>query len=115
MRPLEVVPVDEQRKPRLAVLVAGKYRPGEKLVPQGLPEALHLAQRLWVLRPRLEVADPCRHSSSSNRVFPRQTVYCRRLSVSTSRGTPYLAIALSSASRTRNSFWCRAIDQPTMK
>jgi hypothetical protein len=58
MRPLEIVPIDVEQELVLAVLVAGKHRAGEKFVPQGLPESLHLSQGLRMLRPRLEVADP---------------------------------------------------------
>ena len=58
VRALEIIAVDVEREPALAVLVARKHRAGEKFVPQGLPESLHLPQGLRVLRPRLEVADP---------------------------------------------------------
>lgn len=54
---LEVVAVDEELQPSLAVLEVGEHRARKKLVPQCLPEALHLAQRLRVLRARLEVSN----------------------------------------------------------
>ena len=57
MRPAEVVPVDEEAQPPDAVVEVGEHRPREEFVPQRLPEALHLAQRLRVVRPRLDVAD----------------------------------------------------------
>jgi hypothetical protein len=57
VRPLEVVPVDEEPQPPLAILVVRKHRPGEKFLPQGLPEALDLPKRLRMMRPALEVAD----------------------------------------------------------
>lgn len=58
MRALEVVRVDVQTQPPLAVGVVAEDRPREKLLPQRLPEALHFAQRLRVLRPALDVTDP---------------------------------------------------------
>jgi hypothetical protein len=58
VRSLEVVAVDKQRDAPRAVVVVRKHRPGETLVPQGLPEALDLPQRLRVVRTGLEVADP---------------------------------------------------------
>ena len=57
MRPVEVVVVDEERKPTLAIGVVGEHRAREKLVPQCLPEALDLPQRLRMLRPALHVPD----------------------------------------------------------
>ena len=58
VRPLEVVSVDEEAQPPLAILVVRKHRPREKLLPQRLPEALHLPERLRMLRPALHVTDP---------------------------------------------------------
>lgn len=55
MRALVVVAVDKQRKPSGAVFQIGKHRAGQKFVPQSLPEALDLPQRLRVVRPRLEM------------------------------------------------------------
>jgi hypothetical protein len=55
--PVEVVVVDEEREPSLAIAVVRKDRAREKLVPQRLPEALDLAQRLRMLRAALHVAD----------------------------------------------------------
>jgi hypothetical protein len=57
VRPLEVVRVDVQTKPTLAVGVVAEDRTTQKLLPQRLPETLHLAQRLRVLRPALDVRD----------------------------------------------------------
>jgi len=51
VRPAEVVRLDEERHAPLAVGEVGEHRAGEELVPQRLPEALHLAQRLRMLRP----------------------------------------------------------------
>jgi len=58
VRPLEVVRVHEEPQPPLAVGVVGKHRAAQKLLPERLPEALHLAQRLRVLRTALDVTDP---------------------------------------------------------
>jgi hypothetical protein len=49
---------------------------------------------------------PCRRSSSTNAVFPRQATYCLPWSVRISRGAPYSAIPRSSASITSSDF-CR--------
>lgn len=57
MRPLEVVALDEERDALVAVGEVGKHRPRQKLVPERLPESLHLAHRLRVLRSALHVAD----------------------------------------------------------
>jgi hypothetical protein len=57
VRPLEVVAVDPERQPSRQIEEVAEDRAGEKLVPQGLPEALDLAQRLRMLRPRLEMPD----------------------------------------------------------
>jgi hypothetical protein len=57
VRALEVVRVDVQPESTLAVGVVAEDRAREKLLPQRLPEALHLAQRLRVLRPALDVTD----------------------------------------------------------
>lgn len=56
-----------------------------------------------------------RRSSASNSVCPRHVVYCRPLSVSTSRGAPKAATPRSKASITSADFcWC-AMACPTMK
>lgn len=57
VRALEVVSSNEQSEPPLAVREVREHRPRQELVPQCLPEPLHLAQRLRVLRPALHVAD----------------------------------------------------------
>ncbi len=57
MRALEVVCVDVQAQTSLAIAVVAEDRAREKLLPQRLPETLHLAQRLRVLRPALDVTD----------------------------------------------------------
>jgi hypothetical protein len=57
MRPLEVVVLDEQPHPPLAVLVIGEHRAREQLLPQRLPEPLDLPAGLRVLRPALQVLD----------------------------------------------------------
>jgi len=55
MRALKVVGIDEEPQPPLAITKVRKHRLGQKLLPERLPEALHLAQRLRVLRPALDV------------------------------------------------------------
>jgi hypothetical protein len=57
MRALEVVRVDVQTEPPFAVGVVAEDRAREKLLPERLPETLHLAQRLRVLRSALDVTD----------------------------------------------------------
>lgn len=58
VRPLEVVPVDEEPEPPRAVREVGEHRPRQELLPQRLPEPLDLPQGLRVLRPALQVSDP---------------------------------------------------------
>ena len=58
MRPLEVIRVDVQPKAPLAVGVVAEDRPAQELLPERLPESLHLAQRLRMLRTALDVRDP---------------------------------------------------------
>jgi hypothetical protein len=58
VRPVEVVVVDEEREPPLAIRVVGEHRAREKLVPQRLPEPLDLPERLRMLWPALHVPDP---------------------------------------------------------
>jgi len=55
---LEVVAVDVEPEPPLAIGEVGKDRPAQKLLPQRLPEPLYLAQRLGVLGTALDVGDP---------------------------------------------------------
>lgn len=57
VRSLEVVAVDEERDAPAAVGEVGEDRARQKLLPQRLPETLHLAERLRVLRPALDVPD----------------------------------------------------------
>ena len=57
VRPAEVVAVDEEPQPPHAVVEVGEHRPREEFVPQRLPEALRLPQRLRVMRARLDVTD----------------------------------------------------------
>ncbi len=57
MGTVEVVGVDEEAEPLRAIGVVREDGAGEKLVPQRLPEALHLADGLRVLRPALDVPD----------------------------------------------------------
>jgi hypothetical protein len=54
---LEVVRVHEEPQPTMTVGKVRKHRPAEKLLPERLPESLHLPQRLRVLRTALDVAD----------------------------------------------------------
>jgi len=58
VRPAEVVRLDKQPDATLAVRVVRKYRAREKLLPQRLPEALDLSQRLRMVRTALQVLDP---------------------------------------------------------
>jgi len=57
MWPLKVVAVDEETQALLAVRVVGEHRLAQPLVPQRLPEALHFAERLRMLRPALDVTN----------------------------------------------------------
>jgi hypothetical protein len=57
MRTMEVVGVDEELDPSLTVGEVREDRLREKLVPERLPEALDLAERLRMLRPTLDVTD----------------------------------------------------------
>jgi len=57
VRPLEVVAVDEEPQPLLAIREIRKDRLRQKLVPQRLPKPLRLAHRLRMLRPTLDVPD----------------------------------------------------------
>ena len=57
MRAPEVVGLDEESDPPLAIVEIREDRPREKFLPQRLPEALDLAQRLRVVRPALDVPD----------------------------------------------------------
>jgi hypothetical protein len=58
VRPLKVVVRQVVRESVLRVDGVGEYRATQKLVPQRLPEALDLAERLRVLRPASDVVDP---------------------------------------------------------
>jgi len=58
MRASEIVRLHEELEPPLAVGEVGEHRAREKFLPQRLPEALHLAERLRMLRTALDVADP---------------------------------------------------------
>jgi hypothetical protein len=58
VRSLEVVAFDEKPKSPLAIGEVCEDRAAEKLVPQCLPEALDLAERLRMLWPALDVPDP---------------------------------------------------------
>jgi len=58
VRPLEVVVLEVVLESLLRVDVVREDRAPEKFVPQGLPEALDLTERLRVLRPTTDVLDP---------------------------------------------------------
>jgi hypothetical protein len=58
MWPLEVVAFDEERKTPLAVCEVCEDRSAQKLVPQRLPEALDLSERLGMLWSALDVSNP---------------------------------------------------------
>jgi hypothetical protein len=55
--PLEVVALHEEPEPPLAISEVREDRATQEFIPQGLPEALDLAERLGVLRPALDVPD----------------------------------------------------------
>jgi hypothetical protein len=57
VRPPEVVGLNKQRQAPLAVFEIRTHRPRQKLLPQRLPEAFDLAQRLRVVRAALDVPD----------------------------------------------------------
>jgi len=57
VRPLEIVSVDEEPNPSPTVDEIRKYRALQKLVPQCLPESLHLAERLRMLRSGADMPD----------------------------------------------------------
>jgi hypothetical protein len=57
VRPPEVIGLHEELEATFAVGEVGKDGAREEFVPQRLPEALHFAQRHWVLRSALDVAD----------------------------------------------------------
>lgn len=57
VRSLEVVALHEEAQPPLAVGEVREDRAAQEFLPQGLPEALDLAERLGVLRPTLDVPD----------------------------------------------------------
>jgi hypothetical protein len=57
MRAPVVVAVDEERHPPQAVVEVREDRAAQELVPQRLPEALRLPQRLRMMRAALEVVD----------------------------------------------------------
>jgi hypothetical protein len=57
MRALEIVVLDKQLQPALAVREVREYRARKEFLPQRLPEAFDLAQGLRVLRPALAMRD----------------------------------------------------------
>ncbi len=57
MRTLEVVVLDEELDPPKTVREISEHRLAQKLLPQRLPEALDLAERLGMLRAALAVLD----------------------------------------------------------
>jgi hypothetical protein len=58
MRALEVVVLDVERHPPLAVLEVGEHRAAEQFLPQRLPEPLDLPAGLRMVRPALHMRDP---------------------------------------------------------
>jgi hypothetical protein len=58
VRPMEVVVLDKQPHPPLAVLEVRKDGLREQLLPQRLPEPLDLSAGLRVMRPALDVRNP---------------------------------------------------------
>jgi hypothetical protein len=57
VRALEVVVLDEEADPSLAIVEVSKDGPGQKLLPHRLPETLDLPAGLWMVRPALHVRD----------------------------------------------------------
>lgn len=57
VRALEVVVLNKERRPALAVVEVGEHRPRQKLLPHRLPEPLDLAAGLRMVRPALQVLD----------------------------------------------------------
>ena len=57
MRTLEVVMLDKQLDAAKTVREVREHGLAKKLLPQRLPEAFDLAERLWMLRPALDVRD----------------------------------------------------------
>lgn len=57
VRTLEVVVLDKERHPALAVLEVGEHRPRQQFLPQGLPEPLDLPACLRMMRAALHVHD----------------------------------------------------------
>jgi hypothetical protein len=57
MRAAEVVGLDEERNPALAVLKVRTHRPRQEFLPQRLPKPLDLAQGLRVVGTALDVSD----------------------------------------------------------
>jgi hypothetical protein len=58
VRSLEIVRLHKQVETPLAIRKIAKHGSGQKLVPQRLPEALNLAECLWMLRPTLDMPHP---------------------------------------------------------
>lgn len=58
VRSLEVVVRQVVQQSLLCIHRVGEDRAAEKLVPQGLPETLDLAERLWMLWPTPDVVNP---------------------------------------------------------
>jgi hypothetical protein len=57
MRSLEVVGLNEESEPAIAISVVGEHGAREELVPERFPEALDLAERLRMLRATLDVTN----------------------------------------------------------
>jgi hypothetical protein len=57
VRPLEVVVLDVQAQPPLAIREISEDRARQEFFPQRLPETLDLPQRLRMLRPAFTVHD----------------------------------------------------------
>jgi hypothetical protein len=57
MRAAEVVAIDEERQASQAVVEVCEDGAAQEFIPERLPEALHLPQRLRVVRATLDVLD----------------------------------------------------------
>jgi hypothetical protein len=55
VRPLKVVGLNEQAETTVAIRIIRKHSSRQEFVPKCFPKALHLAERLRVLRPTLDV------------------------------------------------------------
>jgi hypothetical protein len=84
--PLVIVIFNPQLDPLAGGVEAVELGPHQELLPEGGPEAFHLAEGHGMLGPRFEVRDPVLLQFRLKPAGARQLVYCRPLSVSISPG-----------------------------